>query len=241
MKSPVLPDQNRSERTRDRIIRAAAREFSAHGLAGARTEAIARRARVNKAMLYYYFKSKDDLYAAVLEKVAKKVMENNLVALRRECSEGERLLRVVLNHFDRILTQREFQNLMQQEMVRFHKGEGALPILAEHIFRPMMAELEKIVRAGMRKGELCRGDWMQIIYAALGANVFYFLSAPLMRMMTAIDPFSTAALESRRKAALEFLGSALFVDRTHGISLAKHVLSEIPMPAPVKFPSRRTA
>lgn len=238
---PIPSGQNRCEPTRDKIIAAAAREFSAHGLAGARTEAIARAAGVNKAMLYYYFKSKDDLYAAVLERVAKNAMEHNLVALRRKCTEGERLLRVVLNHFDRILTQREFQNLMQQEMIRLHKGEGSLAILVEHIFKPTMMELEKIVRAGMRKGELCRADWMQVVYAALGANVFYFLSAPLMCMVVSFDPYSTAALKSRRNAALEFLGSALFVDRNHGALLARRLLKEIPMPAPVKFPVRSTA
>ena len=41
----------------------------AHGVAGARTDAIAREARVNKALLYYYFKDKETLYGAVLDNV----------------------------------------------------------------------------------------------------------------------------------------------------------------------------
>src|SRR6185437_6451999 len=158
MKVPVH-DRNRSARTRDRIVSASVQEFSEHGLAGARTEAIAKAAKVNKAMLYYYFKSKDDLYAAALEKVTQKVMENTLGALRYDCSEGERLLRVALNHFDRIFTQREFQNLMQQEMIRFRKGEGVLPVLVKNLFQPLTVEMEKIIRAGMRKGEICETDW----------------------------------------------------------------------------------
>ena len=43
------------------------RIFARSGLDGARTDAIAAAAGVNKAMLYYYFKSKDLLYSAVLE------------------------------------------------------------------------------------------------------------------------------------------------------------------------------
>src|SRR6266853_584204 len=53
--------------SRAAILRAAEEEFTEHGIAGARTEAIAREARVNKALLYYYFKDKETLYGAVLD------------------------------------------------------------------------------------------------------------------------------------------------------------------------------
>src|SRR5580658_9616031 len=116
----------RAEQTRKAILAAAIREFSAHGLSGARTEAIAQSAGANKALLYYYFKSKKGLYEAAIEQVSEKVVENALAALDPAYSPGERLLRTALNHFDRILTQREFQSLMQQEMVRYHRDESGL-------------------------------------------------------------------------------------------------------------------
>src|SRR5882757_17176 len=49
-----------------RILAAAALEFAARGFAGARVDRIARRARVNKAMIYYHFRSKQELYRALL-------------------------------------------------------------------------------------------------------------------------------------------------------------------------------
>lgn len=55
-------------RTRDRIISAALVEFSAKGLAGARTDAIARRARVNESMIFYCFKTKEGLYQEVMRR-----------------------------------------------------------------------------------------------------------------------------------------------------------------------------
>ena len=64
---------SRADQSRDRILHAAIREFSEHGLAGARTGAIAAAARVNKALLYYYFRDKEALYVASLEEVAGKV------------------------------------------------------------------------------------------------------------------------------------------------------------------------
>jgi len=54
------------DRTRRRILDAALAEFSAHGFAGARVDAIARRARGNKRMLYHYFGNKEELFTAVL-------------------------------------------------------------------------------------------------------------------------------------------------------------------------------
>jgi len=53
-------------RTRAAILAAAERVFARSGLAGARTDLIADEAGVNKALLYYYFQSKEKLYLAVL-------------------------------------------------------------------------------------------------------------------------------------------------------------------------------
>ena len=53
-------------RTRERVMAAAQRIFAARGFAGARTDAIARRARVNERMIFYCFGSKEGLYRAVL-------------------------------------------------------------------------------------------------------------------------------------------------------------------------------
>jgi TetR/AcrR family transcriptional regulator len=56
------------ERTRGRILSAALKEFAAHGFAGARVDAIARRAAINKRMLYHYFGDKEALFKAVLRR-----------------------------------------------------------------------------------------------------------------------------------------------------------------------------
>jgi TetR/AcrR family transcriptional regulator len=225
-------DSNRrADRTRKSILRAAIREFSAHGLAGARTDAIAESAKVNKALLYYYFKSKSGLYAAAIEEVSGTVVERALAALDPGRSAGDRLLRTALNHFDRILTQRDFQSLMQQEMVRVRRGESeAMPVLVKNVFKPLLEKLQEAVHEGIQTGELCRMDWLQVVYSVLGANVLYFLSAPMMRLALPFDPMDNAAIESRRKIAVQFLGNALFVDRAHGARLARRVIADMPMP-----------
>ena len=222
---------DRAAESRARILDAALKEFSANGLAGARTDRIATTAGVNKALLYYYFESKENLYLAALEMISAKVRDRTMAVFLREASPGERMLRSALEHFDRILTQHEFQGLMQQEMIRMHKGEsGALPVLVKRVFAPVMTMYEALVREGIASGELIDADWMQIHLATLGANVFYFLSAPVWRILLPFEPFAPGALAQRRTALVRFLGQAIFKDREHGAELAARVLADTPMP-----------
>jgi TetR/AcrR family transcriptional regulator len=229
------PQADRAE-TRTRILDAAIREFSEHGLAGARTEQIAAAAGVNKALLYYYFDSKEKLYSAALELVSARVRDRSMAVFLREASPGERLLRAALDHFDRILTQREFQTLMQHEMMRLHKGEeGELPILVKRVFAPLHAMFQSMMREGIASGELIDVDWLQIILSALGSNVFYFLSAPVWRLVLPFEPLDTEVLRARRIALVEYLGQAIFNDRKHGGELAAKVLADSPMPECPEF------
>jgi AcrR family transcriptional regulator len=69
-KSPAKasPPSRNPERSRARILAAALKEFSAKGFAGARVDAIAHRANINKRMLYHYFGDKEGLFKAVLRR-----------------------------------------------------------------------------------------------------------------------------------------------------------------------------
>ena len=238
--SSKTTNRDRAEQTRKAILDAAIREFSAHGLSGARTEAIAEAAGANKALLYYYFKSKKGLYAEAVKEVSGKVVENALAALDPKYSAGERLLRTALNHFDRILTQRDFQSLLHQEMVRFEREEHpSAPIVYQAAFKPLLEKLTGTVDEGMSSGELCKMDRLQVMYSIFGPNVFYFLSAPMVQLALPFQPFAPEALKARREAAVTFLGNALFTDRAHGAKLAARVLRAMPMPEVKNFQLRR--
>ena len=214
-----------------RLLDAGLKLFANRGYAGAAVHEITDEARVAKPTLYYYFESKENLYLAALEMISAKIRDRTLAVFLRESSPGERVLRSALEHFDRILTQHEFQGLMQQEMIRLHKGEsGALPILVTRVFAPVITMYQAMVREGIEAGELIQADWMQIHLATLGANVFYFLSAPIWRILLPYEPFAPEALAQRRTALVEFLGQAIFADRRHGAELAARVLADTPMP-----------
>lgn len=229
--APTTPSPEIADDRRERILRAAIAEFSRHGIAGARTDAIATAAGVNKALLYYYFQSKSRLYAAALEASAASMLESALQALEHEGTAGERLLRTALHHFDRIASQHEYRQLIHQEMARLREGgHDAVPAPLEKIFSVLMRKMRRLLAEGMKSGELVRTDPMQVLYAVLGANVFYFLSAPMMRLVADFDPLHDRSIRRRRKAALLFLGASLFTDRQRGDQLARQVLADTPAP-----------
>ena len=64
-----MRSQTRKASLRDRIFQQALKEFSKNGYAGARVDRIAKRARVNKQLIYYYFESKENLFRVVIESV----------------------------------------------------------------------------------------------------------------------------------------------------------------------------
>ena len=233
----VTVSGDRSAETRARILEAALREFAALGMAGARMDQIAQAAGVNKALLYYHFESKEKLYVAALEMISAKIRDRSMAVFLRDASAGERLLRTALDHFDRILAQGAFQSLLQQEMMRLHQGESdALPVLVKRVFAPLQSMYQSMMREGIASGELIDADWLQIHLAALGANIFYFLAAPVWRLVMPFDPYAADVLEARRRAVVEFLGKAVFTDRAHGTELAAKVLADTPMP---ELPSTR--
>lgn len=109
------------ERTRERLLTAAREEFAARGLAGARVDAIAERAGVNKRMLYVYFGNKRELFTEVLRhKLAAKAEE----LANAPIDPSESLL-----YWARAVAQdREWIRLLQWESLEW----GDQPIPAEH-------------------------------------------------------------------------------------------------------------
>lgn len=66
---------NSDKQTEEKIFDAATQVFEEKGLSGARMQNIADTAGINKALLHYYFRTKDLLFEAVFIKVARKIIE----------------------------------------------------------------------------------------------------------------------------------------------------------------------
>lgn len=213
--------------TRTAILRAATQEFAEAGPAGARTDSIARAAGVNKALLHYYFGSKEALYAAALELVFTGMLERQLAVLRGPGSAGQRLLRYFVSHFHYLASNRGFARMAEYEMMRARKGTPShIPQMVSSCFAPLMATVRGVIEEGIGSGEFRAVDPGQFALSMTGVNVFYFIASPVMREITGMEPMSPEMMARRRAAILDLAAAALFADREHGLKIAAEVLAE---------------
>ena len=84
----------------------------------------------------------------------------------------------------------------------------------------------RVVAEGIASGELRAVEGAGTLSAVIGMNVFYFISAPIMRSVRGRDPFSPRARRAHIASSLDFIGAALFTDRGRGIALAERIAGE---------------
>src|SRR5215472_13039111 len=108
--------------SRQAILRAASAEFAAHGLAGARIDAIAETAGVNKALLYYYFHDKEALYGEVIDDFFARLQRRVMTVFDSPVSAGERLLRYAREHFNCIAESPHYARLFLGELLNAGRG-----------------------------------------------------------------------------------------------------------------------
>src|SRR5581483_9192968 len=118
IKRTKSPKSRNAEQAKDAILRAAIAEFSREGVAGARTDQIARSAGVNKALLYYYLKDKQALYGAVLEHAFGRVYQKLMGVLDSKLTPGERILAYAATHFDSLAENPPLCRVIYNEMTR---------------------------------------------------------------------------------------------------------------------------
>src|SRR5437764_15469832 len=136
-----LGSRGQPELTRAAILKAAVREFAREGVAGARTDAIARSAGVNKALLYYYFKDKEALYQAVLDEVFSGVRAAIQNALCQDLPPRERLAGYVRAHFDYIASNPLYPRIVHAEFLRAGRDPSRLQLAANQSFEPVGVNL----------------------------------------------------------------------------------------------------
>ena len=224
--APASPHP-KSDDSRGAILRAAIAEFAEQGEAGARTDAIAQAAGVNKALIHYYFGTKDALYGTALEEVFTGLAERFRRVLTGPGSHGERLLRYYLAHFDHLAGNNSFARLLGHELMRARAGQPSrISQIVSLCFAPTHAALVANIAEGMASGELRQLDPGHAVLSLTGANVFYFISAPFFREITGKDPRDPDMLARQRPALLDFAATILFADPAAGRSLASRILSQ---------------
>jgi len=217
-----MGSRGQPEESRAAILKAAAQEFAEHGIAGARTDAIAREARVNKALLYYYFKDKETLYGAVLDDAFSGLKETIFRVLDGDQPPRQKMLEYVGAYFDFIASNQLYPRLMQREMMQARDGQSPhFDKVIKNYFQPIFGRVSDLLREGIADGEFRPVSPAHFVPSMVAMIVFYFSSAPMMQKIVGFNPLTTERIAERRAAVLDFISAALFLPQPNATQGAR--------------------
>ncbi len=171
------PGTRNPERTQERILQAAFKEFAAKGFAGARVDCIARRAAINKRMLYHYFGDKEALFREVLRR---KIEQRQAWGVATPDDPRESLP----YWFDLACKDKDWIRLLEWEALQF--GEGRL-IDEERRLEAATQAVQRILRR-QAKGRLSADlDSRNMLLAMLALTWFPVAFPQLTRLFTGLN------------------------------------------------------
>ncbi len=192
----MTSEPERYSETEQRIFRAAIAVFAREGLKGARMREIAETAGLNKALVHYYFRSKERLYASVFEYIIRRHF-SGMFRLVARTKPSPATLRLFIGKYIDLL--RDNPHLVPFMAHELSHGSGTMRATMERIFAETGEGPQVLVRwvREMAKARFIRRiDPVQFIATLIGACIIPFLNFPILAVM---DP----TLAGRRDRFLE--------------------------------------
>jgi TetR/AcrR family transcriptional regulator len=167
----------------ERILSSARTEFAQHGLEGARVDRIASRARINKAMIYYHFRSKEELYRKVIDRqfgMIKNLVEETI----SEAASPESAL-LKLSQFYHSLFE-DKNNFLPMFLREIASGGERLKIALTDLVsekKGVTKRAKKYIDNGKRKGWFRDVDSRHAIISFMGMNLGYLIATSFINLI----------------------------------------------------------
>jgi TetR/AcrR family transcriptional regulator len=178
--------------SRARIFDAAAAEFAARGFAGAGIDHIARRARLNKAMIYYHFDSKQALYREILREMYRAVGLRLQGIVASPTTPEAKLAEFLTTIVEEAERRPYFPAIMLREI-----AEGAPRLDPETLglISGLFQSVTSIVKDGERHGAFGALHPLVAYFALVAPTVFFLASRPARQHMHDLKPNAFMLLE----------------------------------------------
>jgi len=158
--------------TEEKIKKAALREFGLYGFEGARVDRIAQKAKINKAMIYYHFKGKENLYEAILSDAFKTVFLRITGSISKENRPDEQLESIIGEFIDFIRTvDQDFVKMMLRELSS--GGKYFKKLMLPGVIIPVMKIVQEIISSGIKQGIFKEILPHYTFLQALGSIIFF--------------------------------------------------------------------
>lgn len=157
----------------EKVLAAALKEFAEYGFDGARVDRIAKNAKVNKAMIYYHFKSKEALYERILSDLAGMIYERVVEVIVEESDPREQLYTIIHRYIETLTI---VDRNMLRTMLREIAGGGKFfkKIAIPRLVIPIIAKIGPILRSAQERGDLRRDlDPLYTFLQIIGGIIFF--------------------------------------------------------------------
>jgi len=193
--------------TEEKILDSAKKVFISKGMAGARMQDIADQAGINKALLHYYFRSKDKLFEVIfLETVARfiprvnEIMNSDMSWTEKiEAFAAEYIEKVMANPFMPLFVMNEMHKQPEEFLKKMWGGD-----------KPRLEKFISQLQTATEAKEIRPIHPAQLIMNLMALCVFPFIGKPLLQMAAGInDKEFFSLMEDRKKLVPEFIIQAL--------------------------------
>jgi TetR/AcrR family transcriptional regulator len=190
--------------SRARIIEAAREAFSTMGFEGASLRGVAKEADVQHQLATYYFKTKEELWMAVMDELANGFFDQLGERIRGlDGVDAATKLRLVVREFVSYSAENpQLHRLMTMEGRK--ESERLIWLIKRHITR-FFAISTKLIGEAQALGAVRPGDAGQLHYCAIGIATAAFSLAPEYKLVTGNDPFIRAHVEEIADLVCDFL------------------------------------
>ena len=179
--------------TQQRILAAALTEFARRGFAGARVDGIARRARVNKRMLYYYFGNKEDLY--------REIFRRKIIAKTRAMGQNPTdLAGLMTESYDQETKDLNWTRLLSWEAL----SAGPQGVITDAERRQPFIAFKEWLKAAQASGRVAKLDPEHFMLALIALDLFPLAFPQLARALTGRLP-TDPEFKARHRAFLRRL------------------------------------
>jgi len=188
--------KTKDENTEEQILEAAKNVFQAKGMDGARMQEIADKAGINKAMLHYYYRSKQLLFEAVFKNVFSLLAPQLNAILNDDSSIEEKIKNFTFNYISFISKHPYLPNFIIQELNR--NPEFILKMKDNKNF-PNLTKFKGQVDKEVENGIIKPISAEQLFINILALNIFPFVAKPLIMAFSNVDSRAYKQLMEDRK------------------------------------------
>ena len=194
--------------TEEKIFEAATEVFLEKGMDGARMQDIANQAGINKALLHYYYRTKEKLFSAVFEMIARKIFKKFAPVLDVNLTLEEKIRFFFKEHISFLQKNPRLPGFLLNEVNR--NPERIKKVIASIDFNNLWEELYKQHKDEFNRYNITQSNLPQLMISMAGISVFPFAARGILEgILGKVNVDFNDFIEERKEFAAEFVIKAI--------------------------------